>query len=53
MAQQRNDFEATTTQLKQEVETLVARSKEQDARIQRVSDQVELAKPGAQLVRIP
>jgi hypothetical protein len=39
--------------LKKEMATIVARFKDQDAKIQRVSDQVEIAKPGTQLVRIP
>jgi hypothetical protein len=53
IAQQRKDFEATNTELKKEMATIVARFKDQDAKIQRVSDQVEIAKPGTQLVRIP
>jgi predicted RNase H-like nuclease (RuvC/YqgF family) len=42
--------EATIAQLKKEVETLVACVKEQDSKIQRVSDQVEMNKAAAQLV---
>jgi Chaperone of endosialidase len=53
IAQQRKDFEATNTELKKEMATIVARFKDQDAKIQRVSDRVEIAKPGMQLVRIP
>jgi Chaperone of endosialidase len=53
IAQQRNDFEATITELKKEMATIVARFKDQDAKIQRVSDRVEITKPGTQLVRIP
>jgi Chaperone of endosialidase len=53
IAQQRKDFEATITELKKEMATIVARFKDQDAKIQRVSDRVEIAKPGTQLVRIP
>mgnify|MGYP003694680459 CR=1 FL=1 len=41
IGQQRKDFEATITELKKEMETLVARSKEQDAKIQIVSDRME------------
>ncbi len=41
IAQQRKDFEATITEVKKEMEAMVARSKEQDAKIQRVSDQIE------------
>jgi hypothetical protein len=36
--------EATITQLKKEMEIVVARLKEQDSKIQKVSDQVELSK---------
>jgi uncharacterized protein (DUF3084 family) len=49
IAQQRNDFEATIRQLKKEMETVVARFKEQDAKIQKVSDQIELRNPAAQV----
>ena len=40
--------EATITQLSKEIETMVAHAKEQDSRIQKVSDQVEInkARPG-------
>ena len=41
IAQQRKDFEATITEVKKGMETMVARAKEQDAKIQRVSDQIE------------
>jgi hypothetical protein len=36
--------EATIAQLKKEIETVVARLKEQDSKIQKVSDQIELSK---------
>jgi septal ring factor EnvC (AmiA/AmiB activator) len=49
IAQQRNDFEATIRQLEKEMETVVARFKEQDAKIQKVSDQIELRNPAAQV----
>jgi hypothetical protein len=42
--------DATITQSKKEVETLVARVKEQDSKIQRVSDQVEMGKSAPQVV---
>jgi hypothetical protein len=42
--------ETTITQLKKEMETVVARLKEQDSKIQAVSDQVELSKPARQMV---
>jgi hypothetical protein len=42
VAQQRNHFDATIAELKKEIESVVARSKRQDERIQRVSAQVEL-----------
>ena len=41
-AQQRNDFEARIAELKREIESIVARYKEQDAKVQKVSAQVEL-----------
>jgi hypothetical protein len=40
----------TITGLKQEMEGLVARLKEQDARIQKVSAQIELDKPALRTV---
>jgi Chaperone of endosialidase len=42
VAQQRNHFDATIAELKKDIESVVARSKRQDERIQRVSAQVEL-----------
>jgi hypothetical protein len=42
--------EATITQLKQGMETVVARLKEQDSKIQKVTDQLELSKPAPQMV---
>ncbi len=42
--------DATITQLKEGMETVVARLKEQDAKIQKVSAQVELNKPAPQIV---
>jgi uncharacterized coiled-coil protein SlyX len=53
IAQQWKDFEATITELKKEMATIVARFKDQDAKIQRVSDPVEIGKLGTQLVGIP
>ena len=49
IAQQRKNFEATITELKKEMETLVARFKEQDAKIQKVRDQVEMSRPVPQM----
>ena len=43
-AQQRNDFEATIAELRKEMAGVVARSRDQDEKIQRVSAQVELNK---------
>jgi Chaperone of endosialidase len=40
--------EATITQLKKEMATVVARLKEQDTKLQRVSDRIELRKPAQQ-----
>jgi hypothetical protein len=42
--------EATIAELKKEVGTVVAHLKEQDSKIQRVSDQVEASNPAAQMV---
>jgi uncharacterized coiled-coil protein SlyX len=42
--------ETTITQLKREMEAVVARLKQQDAKIQKVSDQIELSKPAPQVV---
>ena len=42
--------EATITQLKKEMETVVVRLKAQDSEIQKVSDQVELSKAAARVV---
>jgi hypothetical protein len=42
VAQERRDFETTITGLKKEMESIIARSNEQDAKIQKVSTQVEL-----------
>jgi hypothetical protein len=39
--------DTTIAELKKELETVVAHTKEQDARIQRVSDQVETNSPAA------
>jgi hypothetical protein len=42
--------QATITQLRKEMETVVARLKEQDSKIQKVSAQVELSKPAPRTV---
>jgi len=42
--------ETTITQLKKGMETVVARLKEQDAKIQKVSAELETRKPGPQMV---
>jgi hypothetical protein len=42
--------EATIARLEKEVETVVARLKQQDAKIQRVSDQIQLSKRARQVV---
>jgi hypothetical protein len=43
--------EATITQLRKEMETVVAHAKEQDSRIQKVSDQIEINKATPGVVR--
>ena len=45
--------EATIATLREEVETVLARVKDEDAKIQKVSHQVEIDRPGAQVVRVP
>jgi hypothetical protein len=47
MAQQQKDFQ---TAIAQQQKDFTARLKEQDSKIQRVSDQVELSKPAPQTV---
>jgi uncharacterized coiled-coil protein SlyX len=47
--QQRKDFDAAITELKNGMETLIARDKEHDAEIQRVSDQIEKSRPVRQM----
>jgi hypothetical protein len=42
--------EATISELKKETEALVAHSKEQDSKIQKVSDQIEVSKAGPEVV---
>jgi len=49
IAQQRKDFEATISELKKGMETLALRSKEQDVKIQKVSDRMELTAAAKQL----
>jgi hypothetical protein len=50
MAQQRKDFEAAIVQQQKTTEALVARLNEQEARIQKVSAQAEMHKPGSQML---
>jgi trimeric autotransporter adhesin len=45
--------EATITQLKKDMETVIAQLKEQDSKIQKVSDQIELSGPAPQVVNNP
>jgi hypothetical protein len=49
IAQQRKDFEATISELKKGMETLALRFKEQDVKIQKVSDRIELTAAAKQL----
>ncbi len=49
--EQRKDFETTISELRKEIETVVAYSQEEDAKIQRVSAQIELNRPAMKLVR--
>jgi len=48
--QQRKDFEAALAQQQKEIEALSAALKAQAGQIQKVSDQLEVGKPAAQLV---
>jgi hypothetical protein len=41
----------TVQELKKEIVTLTAKVKEQDSNIQKISDQIQLAKPTTQLAR--
>jgi len=45
-----HEQDATITQLKKDMETVVARLKEQDSKIQKVTDQLEVNKPAPQMV---
>jgi hypothetical protein len=47
VAQQRNDFETTITELKKEMKRVAARFEEQDPRIQKISTRVELSEVAA------
>ncbi len=50
MAQQRKDFETAVVQQRKATEALVARLNEQEARVQKVSAQVEVGKSGSQML---
>jgi anion-transporting ArsA/GET3 family ATPase len=50
MAQERKDFEAAIVQQQKTAEALVARLNEQEARIQKVSAQIEMAKSKSQML---
>ena len=41
--------ETTITQLKKEMETVIARLREHDSKIEKVTAQIELSKPGAEM----
>jgi len=45
--------ETMIAQLKKEVEALVAHAKAQDSKIQKVSDQIEMSRPGSRVVEVP
>jgi hypothetical protein len=49
-AREMQKHKATISELKKEMETVVAHLKQQDSKIQKVSDQVELSKPAPQMV---
>jgi hypothetical protein len=48
--QLKNDFEATVAQQQKEIESLTAQLREQASQIQKVSAQVEMSKPPAEVV---
>jgi len=50
MAQERMDFEAAIVQQQKTAEALVARLNQQEARIQKVSAQIEMAKSKSQML---
>jgi hypothetical protein len=50
IAEQQKDFQSAITRQQKEMETVVAHLKEQDSKIQKVSDQLEVSKPAAQIV---
>ena len=50
MTQQRKEFEAAIVRQQKTTEALVARLNEQEARIQKVSAQVEMRKSGSQML---
>ena len=50
VAEQRNTFEATITELKKEIASLATRSKEQDAKIQKVSAGAQLNRAAGRAV---
>jgi len=50
MAQERKDFEAAIVQQQKTAEALVARLNQQEARIQKVSAQIEMAKSKSQML---
>jgi len=50
VAQQQGEFHAAIIQQRKEMEIVVARLKEHDAKIQRVNDQIELSKSAPQMV---
>ena len=50
MAQQRKDFEVAIAHQREITESVVARLNEQEARIQKVNAQIEMAKSGSQML---
>ena len=53
IAQQRRNFETAIAQQQKEIQALTASLKEQAAQIQKVSAQLEVSKPGPQVVNNP
>jgi hypothetical protein len=52
VAQQRNNFEVTICELKTQIATVVARSEDQDEKIQKVSAQLAAANPSRDVLQV-
>jgi uncharacterized coiled-coil protein SlyX len=50
IAQQRRDYEATLTELKRDMQAVVMHAREQDTKMQSVSERIEMTRPAPQTV---